>query len=84
MNERNRDALAALFERRFRLGGTQPSQLVAEWLIERGGVVVPSAMTDEDCADLFFESAGRPPAHEIRARLERIARGEEAQPGQPW
>ena len=48
------------------------------------GVLVPSAMINQDCADLFFESDGRPPAREIRARLERIARGEEAQPGQSW
>jgi hypothetical protein len=80
MNERNKGALAELLNR----AGTQPPEHVAEWLIERGGVLVPSAMIDQDCADLFFESDGRPPAHEIRARLERIARGEEAQPGQPW
>jgi hypothetical protein len=58
---------------------------VAEWLIVWGGVLVPSAMINQDCADLFFESDGRPPAREIRARLERIARGEEAQPARaPW
>jgi hypothetical protein len=79
MNERNKEALAELLNR----AGTQPPEQVAEWLIERGGVLVPSAMIDQDCADLFFES-DQPPAQEIRARLERIARGEEAQPGQPW
>ncbi len=80
MNERNSWALAELLNR----GHTQPPERVAEWLIREGGVLVPGALTDQDCADLFFEGDVRPSVLEIRGRLERIARGEPAQPGQPW
>lgn len=80
MNERNRKALADLLNR----GHTQPPERVAEWLIRESGVLVPDAITDQDCADLFFEAGVQPSAREVRARLERIARGEPAQPGQPW
>lgn len=80
MNERNKRALADLLNR----GHTQPPERVAEWLIREGGVLVPGSMTDQDCADLFFEADVRPSLRETCARLERIARGEAAQPGQPW
>jgi hypothetical protein len=84
MNERNQEALRDLLEEHFR-HGVQRADWLAEWLVAKAGILVPSAMTEQDCADLFFEAeVEKPSKAEVANRLERIARDEPAQPGQPW
>jgi hypothetical protein len=71
MNERNVAALAALLEEWWCGDGTA-TEAIARFLASKG-VLVPSALTDEDCEREFISIPED--AHEVRAALERIAKG---------
>jgi hypothetical protein len=90
MNERNVAALASLLTEyikgvdEFRAKASyvpttaeQEGRMAAEFVIARGGVLVPSALTDDDCDYIGatqYEDARD--TVEMRAVLERVARGE--------
>jgi hypothetical protein len=89
-DKKNREALAAAFGGAFFKvcgGALDPQELLelAREVVRTHGVLVPSALTDEEATDFPFDGAfmatGKDgelagPAADRRAALERIAKGE--------
>ena len=77
-----------LLNRRFRMGGTQLPQPVADWLIREGAVFVPAVLTERDADFLVLgidhgrnmlpegPEVGKPVRDILADRLRRIAVGD--------